>query len=96
MLLLNRVSGDINFFYSPSQINNIGKNAIPVTKLVNDLISTGPTIIEAFDSKKNKFKTGSFKGRYKLPKHLLDLIPGSRVLSDPYKILNKEALTEIK
>lgn len=96
MLLLNRVSGDINFFYSPSQLNNLGKNAFPVTKLVNDLISTGPTIVEAFDSKKNKFKTGSFKGRYKLPKHLLDLIPGSKVLSDPYKILNKEALTEIK
>ncbi len=96
MLLLNRVSGDLNFFYSPSQINNIGKNAIPVTKLVDDLISVGPTLIEAFDSKKNKYKAGSFKGRYKLPKKLLDLVPGSKVLSDPYKILNKEALSEIK
>ena len=96
MLLLNRVSGDLNFFYSPSQINNLGKNAIPLANTVKSLLDTGPTIIEAFDSKKNKFKTGSFKGRYKLPKHLLDLIPGSRVLSDPYKIFNKEALTEIK
>ena len=106
MLLLNRVSGDLTFFYSPNQINNLTKNAIPMSKLVDDLLKIGSdlTFIDtkgihipnAFDSKKNKFKSGNSKGQYKLPKRIISVIPGSKAIYDPLKIFNKQALDEVK
>lgn len=96
MLLLNRISGDLTFFYSPNQINNLTKNAIPMSKLVDDLLKIGPEIPNAFDSKKNKFKSGNSKGQYKLPKRIISVIPGSKAPYDLIKIFNKQALDEVK
>lgn len=96
MLLLNRVSGDLTFFYSPDQINNLTKNAIPMSKLVDDLLKIGPEIPNAFDSKKNKFKSGNSKGQYRLPKRIMSVIPGSKAPYDLIKIFNKQALDEVK
>jgi len=96
MLLLNRISGDLTFFYSPNQINNLTKNAIPMSKLVDDLLKIGPEIPNAFDSKKNKFKSGNSKGQRKLPKRIMSVIPGSKAPYDLIKIFNKQALDEVK
>ncbi len=103
MLLLNRVSGDLAFFYSPEQINNLSKNAIPMSKLVGDLINISGSIIpgfvhpipEVFDENKNKFKSGINKGAYKLPIRVGGLIPGNKVFFDPFKMFNDEQLTGI-
>lgn len=99
MLVLNRVSGDASFFFSPEQINNLGKNAIPVTKLYSDLIDLalysdgyiGGEITRAF-SKDNAFKSGNSKGMKRLTKKLLDVTPGNKLGMDAYQIFNKYAL----
>ncbi len=100
MLLLNRVSGDASFFFSPEQINNLGKNAIPVTKLYSDLIDLalysdsywGGELSRSFFKKDNKFKSGNKKDLYRLPSKLLDITPGSKLGMDAFSIFNKNPL----
>ena len=102
MLLLNRVSGDTSFFFSPDQLINLGKNAIPVTKLLNDLKEltiysqgyVGGEFTKAF-TEDAKFKSGIYKGQYKLPKKLLDVTPGARLGTDLFQILNDNPLNEL-
>jgi hypothetical protein len=96
MLVLNRVSGDLAFFYSPSQINNLTKNAVPMSKLTGDLISIAGELPFVFNSDKNKFKTGNNKGLYKLPTRLLGVIPGNKVITEPFKVFNKRTLSDLK
>lgn len=99
MLLLNRVSGDASFFYAPGQINNLGRNAIPVTKLYSDLIDLmlysdgyiGGEITRTF-SKDNQINAGNKKGLYRLPSKVLDITPGNKLGTDFYKVFNDLAL----
>lgn len=90
MLLLNRISGDLNFFYSPEQGNNLLKNAAPVSKLVDDLLGVASGIPEAFmeDTKTSKKKKP-------LSRKILGLVPGSKVIIDPARIMSEEALQEL-
>ena len=89
MLLLNRVSGDLAFFYSPDQINNIGKNAIPMTKLIGDLISVGTGLPKAFSDEKLKSNEKPYLEK------VIRLVPGSKIIIDPLKILSKKSLPEL-
>ena len=96
MLVLNRISGDMAFFYSPSQINNLTKNAVPMSKLTGDLISIAGDLPFMFNSDKNKFKTGNNKGLYKVPTRLLGVIPGNKIIAEPFKVFNKEVLSDLR
>jgi hypothetical protein len=95
MLTLNRVSGDIAFFYSPTQINNLGANAFPVQKLMKDLIDISLEVPRFFTDK-SEFTSGINKGKERLPIKVLGLIPGSRPVTDFTKIFSKFELDEIK
>ena len=95
MLTLNRISGDIAFFYSPTQINNLGANAFPVQKLTKDLINISLEVPRFFTDK-SEFTSGVNKGKERLPIKVLGLIPGSRPVTDFTKIFSKFELDEIK
>jgi hypothetical protein len=95
MLTLNRISGDIAFFYSPMQINNLGANAFPVQKLTKDLINISLEVPRFFTDK-SEFTSGINKGKERLPIKVLGLIPGSRPVTDFTKIFSKFELDEIK
>jgi hypothetical protein len=95
MLTLNRISGDIAFFYSPTQINNLGANAFPVQKLTKDLINISLEIPRFFTDK-SEFASGVNKGKERLPIKVLGLIPGSSPITTSTKIFSKFELDEIK
>lgn len=63
MLQLNRIAGDLSFFYSPTNINNLAANAVPLSKTVSDLIQTIEYIPSIFTG--DVFKSGELKGTNK-------------------------------
>ena len=95
MLSLNRVAGDLAFFYSPEQLNNIGKNAIPMTQLTKNIIDLGGEIVAQF-GKHPDFQKGEHKGENKVAKGLLDITPGANLIQDPRKIFNNNLLYNVK
>ena len=95
MLSLNRVSGDVAFFYSPDQLNNLAKNAVPMTQLTGDIIKLGKYTMSQFGDAP-EFKGGNAKGQNKLVKGLLNITPGSNIIQDATKVLNDNPLDEIK
>ena len=88
MLLLTRVAGDLSFFFSPNQINNLFKNIGPVTKLIQDLLS----IVENLGT----FWEWDDKTAGEIFDKGTNLIPGNKLIKDPYKIFNKEVLQELR
>ena len=106
LTLLNRVSGDIEFFYSPSQAVNLSKNAIPLGKTVGDLISTINNIPHAFyidrtldhplTDSNSEFERGSRKGLNKFYSKLGNVIPVTKPIGDIIRIGSDNALEELK
>ncbi len=62
LTMLNRISGDLMFFYNPSNVGNMAKNAIPMGKLISDVISVGTSLPHAFYLGDYEIKRGSLKG----------------------------------
>ena len=96
MLLLNRLSGDVNFFFAPDEINKLGKNAIPLTKLTGDLLSLMGELPNIASKEKGTYKSGSYKGFNRFGKKLIDITPGSRLGTDIYKIGSDIELEELR
>lgn len=96
MTLLNRVSGDLLFWYSPQQINNLGKNAIPLSKTIGDLIQASIIIPKVLYSGDYTFKSGSNKDKYRILKEIGDVVPLYRPIQDIGRVLGKNELEELR
>lgn len=110
--LLNRVSGDIAFFYSPEQATKITQNAIPLGKTASDLVKAIEYIPAAFytdtSALKNlsritpfefgdyKFKKGSHKGQNKFYSNVGRLLPGIKPIYDIARLANDQMLEELQ
>ena len=96
LTLLNRASADLTFFYSASEINNLGKNAIPITKLVGDLIDVVTVIPEVLYTGESVISRGSNKGRYKIEKEVVDVVPIlNPIFGQMRRIMSENALEEL-
>ena len=95
MTLLNRVSGDIAFFYSPSQIAHTAKNAIPLIKTFDDLRQAISYIPVAFDEKEGFYQRGSRKGRSKVLSKFGEATIGVKPISDILRLASNQELEEL-
>ena len=96
LTLLNRASADLTFFYSASEINNLGKNAIPITKLVGDLIDVVTVIPEVLYTGESVISRGSNKGRYKIEKEVVDVVPIlNPIFGQMRRIMSENKLEEL-
>ena len=75
LTLLNRASADLTFFYSAKEVNNLGKNAIPIAKLIGDVIDAVFIIPKVIITGETVIERGSNKGRYKIEKEIVDIVP---------------------
>jgi hypothetical protein len=75
LTLLNRASADLTFFYSAKEVNNLGKNAIPIAKLIGDVIDAVFIIPKVIITGDSEITRGSNKGRYKIEKEIVDIVP---------------------
>jgi hypothetical protein len=92
MTMLNRISGDLTFFYSPTQISNLASNAIPLSKTAADLIKVVENIPAAFYFGDYEYKSGGLKGRNKFWGNLTKVTPGARPVQEIWKLINKNPL----
>jgi len=96
LTLLNRVAGDIEFFYSPTKINDLAKNAVPISKTLGDLAKAFEYIPYAFYVGDSQYKKGSRKGENKFYNTSMRLIPGVKLIPDIKRLSNNQALEELK
>ena len=92
LTLLNRISGDLEFFYNPSNIVSLTSNSIPLASVAKDLIKTVGSLPSAFYYGDYEYKAGSLKGRNKFWANLTKITPGARPVQDVWKIINKNPL----
>ncbi len=86
---LNRLSGDLNFFYNPTNIKNMASNAVPMSKLIGDLITIGETLPHAFYLGDYEVKRGSLKNTNKFySKDIWKVLPGGAPGGQVQRILN--------
>lgn len=95
LTLLNRAAGDILFFYNPKQLNSLGKNAIPLSKTIDDIIQATMVIPTVLYNDEYVIKKGSNKGRYKIEKEFSDIIPLAKPVSDVRRLLSDNELEEL-
>ena len=75
LTLLNRASSDLTFFYSATEINNLGKNAMPISRTVSDIIDVVFIVPKVLWTGEYIVEKGSNKGRYKIEKEVVDVVP---------------------
>lgn len=98
LTLLDRVSGDLSFFYNPIQVNNLALNAVPLAKTTKDLLTVfkyTPYMFD-FEDKEAYYQRGSFKGHHKFYKSLGKSLIGVRPYQDLEKLFNDQPLDEFK
>lgn len=89
--MLNRVVGDLNFYYSPSQWLNITKNALPVSKLGEDLLAVFKNTQYLFDEETEAFyRSGPRKHEHKFWARLADIIPAVKPMEDVFRTLKPD------
>lgn len=96
LTMLDRVTGDLTFFYDPSSVTNLASTTIPLTKLITDLFKTIKYAIAGYPFYVNnwEYTRGSNKGRNKFYKTLAGEIPGVKSIQDILKLGNNNALEE--
>lgn len=96
LTLLNRVSGDLSFFYDPTQITNLINNPIPAVRMVNDLLSVPGLIYDGTMNDNWTYKSGSRKDQIKLVNKLERILPVVKEVDTFQRMLNKQELEELK
>lgn len=96
LTLLNRVSGDIDFFYNPANITHLAKNSVPLAKTLDDLGTAISYIPHAFGGEGSVYKTGSRKGYNKFYNKAGSVIPGVKVIGDIKRMTNDKDLEELR
>lgn len=95
---LDRVSGDLLFFLSPSEYNKMAQNAVPLSKTITDLLKVGSYVPYIFydAGKEEVYQSGPRKGESKFTSRIGSLIPGWKPLGDAARIWNGVEFTEFK
>ncbi len=93
--LLNRAGGDLEFFWNPSQLNNLGKNALPIAKTFGDIITTFNNIPAIFYGEDSQFKSGSRKGENRFYNNALRLVPGVKLIPEIKRYASDSPLEEL-
>lgn len=83
---LNRLSGDLRFFYNPSEMNRSMKSPFAISKTIGDTIDVLTTIPYAFDIEGSTYKKGIHKGENKFLASLLDITPGAKPVADIFRM----------
>lgn len=99
LTLIDRVSGDLSFFYNPKNATNIATNAIPLAKTVKDLFKAIGYIPAAFhygDESDYEYQAGGLKGSNKFWANFNKILIGFKPVQDVYKIFNENSLDEFK
>lgn len=96
LTLLDRISGDLEFFYNPTNVANIAGNTVPLAKLGKDLIKTFTYIPHAFYYGEWEYKKGSLKGSNKFWANAKKNMIGFKPFQDVQKLLNDNPLDEFK
>jgi len=94
LTILNRVSGDLQFFYSPKSLTDIAGKAIPISTTAATLLQGISYIPSAF-GEEAYYKSGSRKGKHKALTAAERLIPGGNVLDQLSRIGNEQQLEEL-
>lgn len=96
LTLLNRMSQDLLYFYQPSNLTNMAKNAFPIAKLMADVKNVVMNVPHAFYLGDYKIKRGSLKGNNEFWfKNLPAVVPGLAPLGQVQKIISDEILPEL-
>jgi len=97
LTLLNRISGDLTFFYKPASASQVASNIIPMTKLITDMEKAVDYTIRLYPLYLNdwEYKHGSNKGRNKFYKTVAGEIPFVKSIQDVYRMSNDRALEEL-
>lgn len=93
LTLLNRVSGDISYFFDPSQISNTSKNLVPLVRTMDDLRLAISYLPSAF-GEEGVYKKGSRKGQNKALTKFASIIPGPNQFYQLKRLANKQELEE--
>ena len=95
--LLNRISGDLEFFYNPQSATQLIGNVAPVTKLYKDGISAMNYTLRLYPLYLNdwKIKNGSNKDNNKFYDKVGKDIPIIKPIKDIVRTLNKRSLEEL-
>lgn len=91
---LDRVSGDMLFWYNPAELNRTASNPVPLLKTHKDLIKVITSIPYAFDIDDSEYKRGRKKGENKFLSALIDATPVAKPLADVIRTMNKEPYQE--
>jgi hypothetical protein len=96
LTLLNRASGDLSYFYNPKSGTQLAKNAIPLAKTLEDIITAGAYLPYAFGIEGSTYKSGSHKGHNKLAVKLANITPGIKPIADVVRLAESNQLEELK
>lgn len=109
LTLTNRISGDLMFLYSPNQINNLAKNAVPLAKTTGDLLKVVQYLPHALyydkdlkqiiffeEGSGSQYKKGNLKGSNKFYSQLSKVLIGFKPIQDVRKLVNENPLDEFQ
>jgi hypothetical protein len=88
---LDRVSGDLLFFYSPAQMTSTASNGVPMLKTLTDVMKVfGNTYMVATGQREPTVKSGRFKGENRITASIVNVTPIIKPIADVYRLNNKD------
>lgn len=102
---LDRVSGDLLFFYNPTDVGKTINQGLPMIKTLTDLSKVITNLPYAFGitnvkhiapSKTTEYTKGKNKDINREVASLIDIVPGMKPLKDVVESFNKEPFKEIQ
>lgn len=82
---LDRISGDLLFFYQPGQLNK-GLIGVPMSKTIADLIKVVKSVPYAFGIDNSEYQSGPRKGENKFIASGLDILPVIKPITDVVRL----------
>lgn len=96
MSQLDRVSGDLMFWYSPDKLNESAMQVVPLLKTHKDLLKVIYNIPYIFGIENSEYTKGRKKGENKFISSLIDITPVVKPLIDIKRTFNNEPYQELK
>jgi hypothetical protein len=96
MSQLDRVSGDLLFWYSPDKLNESAMQVVPLLKTHKDLLKVVYNVPYIFGIEGSEYTKGRKKGENKFISSVIDVTPVVKPLVDIKRTFNKEPYQEPK
>jgi len=91
---LDRISGDLLFWYNPAELNRSAMNVVPLLKTHQDLLKVITNLPYAFGIENSEYKRGRKKGENKFISSVIDATPVIKPIADVVRTLNEEPYQE--